>query len=109
MMDMRDVGVPQEVADKLTIVESVNRLNYTQLREMVANQDKRIKYIVQKDGTRLDMATIKAEQTYKSDAPLKEHSETVTSFYSIDNRRFTGCLSCAIESKFSKGKRLDSI
>jgi len=59
MMDMRDVGVPQEVADKLTIVESVNRLNYTQLREMVANQDKRIKYIVQKDGTRLDMATIK--------------------------------------------------
>ena len=59
MMDMRDVGVPREVADKLTIVESVNRLNYTKLREMVANQDKRIKYIVQKDGTRLDMATVR--------------------------------------------------
>ena len=59
MLDMRDVGVPQEVADKLTIVESVNRLNYTKLREMVANQDKRIKYIVQKDGTRLDMATVR--------------------------------------------------
>ena len=59
MLDMRDVGVPQEVADKLTIVESVNRFNYTKLREMVANQDKRIKYIVQKDGTRLDMATVR--------------------------------------------------
>jgi DNA-directed RNA polymerase beta' subunit len=59
MLDMRDVGVPQEVADKLTIVESVNRLNYLKLRKMVAAQDPTIKYIVQKDGTRLDMATVK--------------------------------------------------
>ena len=61
MLDMRDVGIPQEVADKLTIVENVNRLNYTLLREMVSSQDKRIKYVIQKDGTRLDMATVKGQ------------------------------------------------
>ena len=61
MLDMRDVGIPQEVADKLTIVENVNRLNYTLLKEMVKSQDKRIKCVIQKDGTRLDMATVKGQ------------------------------------------------
>ena len=59
MMDMREVGVPKEVAEKLTVVEHVNRFNFKKLREMCTNQDPRIKYIIKKDGTRLDMATIK--------------------------------------------------
>ena len=59
MLDMREVGVPKEVAEKLTVVEHVNRLNLKNLKEMCADQDPRIKYIVKKDGTRLDMATIK--------------------------------------------------
>lgn len=59
MLDMRDVGIPQQVADTLTLVERVNRLNYKEIKSMVAEQDKRIKYIVKKDGTRLDMNIIK--------------------------------------------------
>jgi DNA-directed RNA polymerase II subunit RPB1 len=59
MLDMREVGVPQHVADTLTIVENVNRLNYKQLRELVRTQDKTIKYVIRPDGTRLDMRTIK--------------------------------------------------
>lgn len=59
MLDMRDVGIPQEVADKLTIVEHVNRLNYKEIKRLVSEQDHRIKYIVKKDGTRLDMKIIK--------------------------------------------------
>ena len=59
MLDMRDVGVPQEVADKLTIVEHVNRFNYESLRKLISEQAPNIKYIVKKDGTRLDMATVK--------------------------------------------------
>ena len=59
MLDMREVGVPQHVADTLTIVEHVNRLNYKHLRELVRTQDKTIKYVIRPDGTRLDMRTIK--------------------------------------------------
>jgi DNA-directed RNA polymerase II subunit RPB1 len=59
MLDMREVGVPQHVADTLTIVENVNRLNYKQLRDLVRTQDKTIKYVIRPDGTRLDMRTIK--------------------------------------------------
>ena len=59
MIDMREVGVPKDVANKLTVVEHVNRLNYETLRAKIASQDPTIKYIVQKDGTRLDMATVK--------------------------------------------------
>jgi DNA-directed RNA polymerase II subunit RPB1 len=61
MLDMREVGVPQQVAETLTIVEHVNRLNYHDLREQVANQDKRIKYIIKKDGSRLDMRTVRGQ------------------------------------------------
>ena len=61
MLDMREVGIPQQVAETLTIVEHVNRHNYHQLREMVANQDPRIKYIIQKDGIRLDMRTVRGQ------------------------------------------------
>ena len=60
-LDMREVGVPQHVANTLTIVENVNRLNYKEIRDMVAEQDKRIKYVIQKDGTRLDMRTIRGQ------------------------------------------------
>ena len=63
MLDMRQVGVPRYVAEILTIVEHVNRLTYDKLKTMVENQDKRIKYIVKKDGTRLDMQTIKGQTT----------------------------------------------
>jgi DNA-directed RNA polymerase II subunit RPB1 len=61
MLDMREVGVPRQVAEVLTIVEHVNRLNYSKLKEKVQTQDKSIKYIVQKDGTRLDMLTIRGQ------------------------------------------------
>lgn len=61
LMDMREVGVPQEVADTLTIVEHVNRFNYKELRKMVSQQDKRIKYVIRKDGTRLDMRTLRGQ------------------------------------------------
>lgn len=61
MLDMREVGVPQEVANKLTIVENINRLNYTEIRDMVSNQDPRIKCVIKKDGTRLDMATVRGQ------------------------------------------------
>ena len=60
-LDMREVGVPQSVADTLTVVEHVNRLNYEEIRTMVADQDPRIKYVIQKDGTRLDMQTIRGQ------------------------------------------------
>ena len=65
MLDMREVGVPRQVAETLTIVEHVNRLTYDKLKKMVEQQDKRIKYIVRKDGTRLDMQTIKGQITLK--------------------------------------------
>jgi DNA-directed RNA polymerase II subunit RPB1 len=61
MLDMREVGVPRAVAETLTIVEHVNRLTYTKLQEMVSQQDKRIKYIVRRDGTRLDVHTVKGQ------------------------------------------------
>jgi DNA-directed RNA polymerase II subunit RPB1 len=61
MLDMREVGVPRQVAEVLTIVEHVNRLNFSKLKEKVLTQDKSIKYIVQKDGKRLDMLTIKGQ------------------------------------------------
>ena len=61
MLDMREVGIPQEVADKLTIVENINRLNFTSIRDMIAKQDPRIKCVIKKDGTRLDMATVKGQ------------------------------------------------
>jgi len=60
-LDMREVGVPKYVANTLTIVESVHRLNYEKIREMVANQDPCIKYIIQKDGTRLDVRTVRGQ------------------------------------------------
>ena len=59
MLDMREVGVPAQVADTLTIVEHVNRLNYKVLRDLVVTQDKSIKYVINPDGTRLDMRTVK--------------------------------------------------
>ena len=61
MLDMREVGVPREVAETLTLVEHVNRLTYTKLQEMVSSQDNRIKYIVRQDGTRLDVHTVKGQ------------------------------------------------
>lgn len=61
MLDMRQVGVPRHVAEILTIVEHVNRLTYDKLKHMIEKQDKRIKYIIKKDGTRLDMQTIKGQ------------------------------------------------
>jgi DNA-directed RNA polymerase II subunit RPB1 len=60
-LDMREVGVPKHVANTLTIVEHVNRLNYETIRDMIAKQDPSIKYIIQKDGTRLDMQTIRGQ------------------------------------------------
>ena len=61
MLDMREVGVPRQVAEVLTIVEHVNRLNYEQIKAKVLAQDKSIKYVVRKDGTRLDMNTIRGQ------------------------------------------------
>lgn len=60
-LDMREVGVPEHVANTLTIVEHVNRLNFTQIRDMIREQDPRIKYVIQKDGTRLDMQTVQGQ------------------------------------------------
>ncbi len=55
MMDMRDVGIPKQVAETLTIVEHINRFNYDRVKKMIQNQDPRIKSILQKDGTRFDL------------------------------------------------------
>ena len=63
MLDMREVGVPKQVAEVLTVVEKINRLNYTMYKEMIAKQDPRIKYIITKDGKRLDMHTVRGQVT----------------------------------------------
>lgn len=61
MLDMRDVGVPKQVAETLTIVEHVNRLNFKQIKQMIRDQDTRIKYVIRKDGTRLDLKTTRGQ------------------------------------------------
>ena len=61
MLDMREVGVPKQVAETLTIVEHINRFNYKNIKKMIQNQDNKIKYVIQKDGTRLDLKTIKGQ------------------------------------------------
>jgi len=55
MLDMRDVGVPKQVAETLTIVEHINRLNFNRIKKMIREQDSKIKYVIRKDGTRLDL------------------------------------------------------
>jgi len=61
MMDMREVGVPKQVAETLTIVEHVNRLNFKRIKNMIREQDSRIKYVIRKDGTRLDLKTTRGQ------------------------------------------------
>ena len=61
MMDMRDVGIPKQVAETLTIVEHVNRHNYESLCTMVRTQDERIKYVIRKDGSRLDFKSMRGQ------------------------------------------------
>ena len=61
MMDMRDVGIPKQVAEILTVVEHVNRFNYEKLCSMIRTQDKRIKYVIQKDGSRLDLKAMRGQ------------------------------------------------
>lgn len=60
-LDMREVGVPRLVAETLTVIEHVNRFTYDKIKNMVNAQDKRVKYILRKDGTRLDMKTIRGQ------------------------------------------------
>ena len=60
-LDMREVGVPRLVAETLTVIEHVNRLTYDKIKQMVNAQDKRVKYILRKDGTRLDMKTVQGQ------------------------------------------------
>jgi DNA-directed RNA polymerase subunit A' len=61
MMDMRDVGVPRQVAEVLTVVENVNRLNYDILRKMVSEQDPRIRYVINAEGVRFDQRTVRGQ------------------------------------------------
>tara|TARA_B110001452_G_C15238063_1_gene428682 strand:- start:1456 stop:2310 length:855 start_codon:yes stop_codon:yes gene_type:complete len=61
MLDMREVGVPKQVAETLTIVEHVNRLNFKQIKTMICEEDTRIKYVIRKDGTRLDLKTMRGQ------------------------------------------------
>ena len=61
MIDMREVGVPEDVAKVLTVTEHVNRLNYETLREQIASQDPRIKTVLRKDGTRFDLKTMRGQ------------------------------------------------
>ena len=88
MLDMREVGVPQHVADTLTIVEHVNQLNYKHLRELVRTPGKTIKY--------LDMRTIiKGEQNNSNKVGRsKELCAMETLYYSIDNPLYIACQSC---------------
>jgi DNA-directed RNA polymerase II subunit RPB1 len=60
-LDMREVGVPRLVSETLTVIEHVNRLTYDKIKQMVNAQDKRVKYILRKDGTRLDMKTVRGQ------------------------------------------------
>ena len=61
MLDMREVGVPKQVAETLTIVENINRLNFNVIKEMIREKDTRIKYVIRKDGTRLDLKTMRGQ------------------------------------------------
>jgi DNA-directed RNA polymerase II subunit RPB1 len=61
MLDMREVGVPKQVAETLTIVEHINRLNFEQMKRMIREKDSRIKYVIRKDGTRLDLKTMRGQ------------------------------------------------
>lgn len=61
MLDMREVGVPKQVAETLTIVEHINRFNFKQIKEMIREKDSRLKYIINKDGTRLDLKTMRGQ------------------------------------------------
>ena len=61
MLDMREVGVPKQVAETLTIVENINRLNFKQMKQMISEKDTRIKYVIRKDGTRLDLKTMRGQ------------------------------------------------
>lgn len=61
MMDMRDVGIPKHVADTLTVVEHVNRFNYENLCSMIRTRDEKIKYVICKDGSRLDVKSMRGQ------------------------------------------------
>lgn len=61
MLDMREVGVPKQVAETLTIVEHVNRLNFKLIKKMIREQSPKIKYVIRKDGTRLDLKTMRGQ------------------------------------------------
>ena len=61
MMDMRDVGIPKHVAQTLTVVENVNRFNYEKLCSMIRTQDEKIKYVIRKDGSRLDVKSMRGQ------------------------------------------------
>ena len=61
MLDMREVGIPKQVAETLTIVEHINRLNFKKMKQMIREQDTRIKYVIRKDGTRLDLKTTRGQ------------------------------------------------
>jgi len=61
MLDMREVGVPKAVAETLTIVEHINRLNFKSIKQKIRDQDPRIKYVIRKDGTRLDLKTTRGQ------------------------------------------------
>jgi DNA-directed RNA polymerase II subunit RPB1 len=65
MLDMRQVGVPRAVAETLTIVEHVNRLNYDILRKQIYDQDKRIKYVILEDGKRVDLKRTRGQVDLK--------------------------------------------
>ena len=54
-MGMDEVGVPQQVADTLTITENINRFNIDAWQQKIDQEISPVKYVVRADEKRLDM------------------------------------------------------
>ena len=54
-MGMHEVGIPQYVADTLTITENIHKFNIDKWQDEINNKSNTIKFIVRADGKRLDL------------------------------------------------------
>ena len=54
-MGMDEVGVPQQVADTLTITENINRFNIDTWQEKIEQENSPVKYVIRADEKRLDL------------------------------------------------------
>ena len=100
MLDMREVGVPRAVAETLTVVEHVNRLNFDIIKKQIANQDARIKYVIREDGSRVDLKRTRGQVDLKVGMSVERILRDGDLFYLIVNLPYIECPSCATEQKY---------